>query len=179
MRTRHLANRQGFTLIELAVVLVIIGLILGAVMKGRDLIQSAQVKNFYSGFLGKWYSIGVSYYDRTGKRLSGAVDTTMISTLKKVGINPKTLIKSPDPTKREIAGEYAAGNVTLTFSKNSDGLPTLVAASIPTDVAVALDKIIDGSANGTQGTFIRGDSAADWPDANGTTTVTGNWTLDI
>ena len=36
-------NRQGFSLVELAVVLVIIGLIVGGVLKGQDLIQSAQL----------------------------------------------------------------------------------------------------------------------------------------
>ncbi|WP_410498571.1 type II secretion system protein [Chitinibacter sp. S2-10] len=38
-------QQRGFTLVELAVVLVIIGLILGAAFKGRDLIDGAKVKN--------------------------------------------------------------------------------------------------------------------------------------
>ena len=40
------ANRQqGFTLVELAIVLVVIGLIMGMAFKGRDLIDGAKVKN--------------------------------------------------------------------------------------------------------------------------------------
>ncbi len=38
-------GQQGFTLIEMAIVLVIIGLILGMVFKGRELIASAKVKS--------------------------------------------------------------------------------------------------------------------------------------
>ncbi len=40
----------GFTLIELAIVLVIIGLLLGGVLKGQELINSAKVKNMAADF---------------------------------------------------------------------------------------------------------------------------------
>ncbi len=44
-------NKQmGFTLVEIAIVLVIIGLLLGGVLKGQELINSAKVKNFASDF---------------------------------------------------------------------------------------------------------------------------------
>ena len=39
-------NEKGFTLIELAIVLVIIGIIIGAVLKGQDLIENARHKKF-------------------------------------------------------------------------------------------------------------------------------------
>ncbi|HEV7817299.1 MAG TPA: prepilin-type N-terminal cleavage/methylation domain-containing protein [Janthinobacterium sp.] len=38
-------RQQGFTLVEIAIVLVIIGLLLGGVLKGQNLIDSAKVKN--------------------------------------------------------------------------------------------------------------------------------------
>ena len=44
-------NKQsGFTLIEIAIVLVIIGLLLSGVLKGQELINSAKVKNLASDF---------------------------------------------------------------------------------------------------------------------------------
>lgn len=43
-------TQTGFTLIELAIVLVIIGLLLGGVLKGQELINSAKVKNMASDF---------------------------------------------------------------------------------------------------------------------------------
>ncbi|GAA5179155.1 hypothetical protein GCM10025771_20470 [Niveibacterium umoris] len=38
-------RQAGFTLVEMAIVLVIIGLLLGGVLKGQELIESAKVKN--------------------------------------------------------------------------------------------------------------------------------------
>ncbi len=41
-------HQRGFTLIEIAIVLVIIGLLLGGVLKGQELITSARVRNLIS-----------------------------------------------------------------------------------------------------------------------------------
>ena len=43
-------KQSGFTLIEIAIVLVIIGLLLGGVLKGQELINSAKVKNLANDF---------------------------------------------------------------------------------------------------------------------------------
>jgi prepilin-type N-terminal cleavage/methylation domain-containing protein len=43
-------TQSGFTLVEIAIVLVIIGLLLGGVLKGQELINSAKVKNFANDF---------------------------------------------------------------------------------------------------------------------------------
>src|SRR5450759_506339 len=43
-------QQSGFTLVEIAIVLVIIGLVLGGVLKGQELINSAKVKNLASDF---------------------------------------------------------------------------------------------------------------------------------
>ena len=42
--------QSGFTLVEIAIVLVIIGLLLGGVLKGQELVNSAKVKNFANDF---------------------------------------------------------------------------------------------------------------------------------
>lgn len=43
-------QQSGFTLVEIAIVLVIVGLLLGGVLKGQELINSAKVKNLAQDF---------------------------------------------------------------------------------------------------------------------------------
>jgi prepilin-type N-terminal cleavage/methylation domain-containing protein len=43
-------QQSGFTLVEIAIVLVIIGLLLGGILKGQELINSAKVKNLANDF---------------------------------------------------------------------------------------------------------------------------------
>lgn len=68
----QLRNRKGFTLIEMAIVLVIIGIILGAVMKGQDLITNAKAKNVTSA-ANNWKALIYAFADRNG-RLPGDRD---------------------------------------------------------------------------------------------------------
>jgi prepilin-type N-terminal cleavage/methylation domain-containing protein len=59
-------NRKGFTLIEMAIVLVIIGIIIGAIVKGQDLIANAQAKQLTSA-VNSWRSLAYAYMDRNGR----------------------------------------------------------------------------------------------------------------
>lgn len=62
-------NQSGFTLVEIAIVLVIIGLLLGGVLKGTELIENSKVKraaNEINGITAAFYS----YQDRY-QRLPG------------------------------------------------------------------------------------------------------------
>lgn len=56
-------NQSGFTLVEIAIVLVIIGLLLGGVMKGQELIDSTRAKSIYNDMRGIQTAIN-SYVDR-------------------------------------------------------------------------------------------------------------------
>ncbi len=62
-------QQSGFTLVEIAIVLVIIGLLLGGVLKGQELITQAKIKNVANDFNGLTAAI-YSYQDRY-KRLPG------------------------------------------------------------------------------------------------------------
>ena len=48
MRVHKSSGQRGFTLIEMSIVLVIIGLIVGGILKGQEIIESARQKNFAS-----------------------------------------------------------------------------------------------------------------------------------
>ncbi|HWA36554.1 MAG TPA: prepilin-type N-terminal cleavage/methylation domain-containing protein [Burkholderiales bacterium] len=45
-------NQAGFTLVEIAIVLVIIGLLLGGILKGQEMITQAKIKNVIADFSG-------------------------------------------------------------------------------------------------------------------------------
>jgi prepilin-type N-terminal cleavage/methylation domain-containing protein len=51
-------KQQGFTLVEIAIVLVIIGLLLGGILKGQEMITQAKIKNVSADFSG----ISAAYY---------------------------------------------------------------------------------------------------------------------
>lgn len=75
-RTWLLGNKKGFTLIEMAIVLIIIGIIIGAVVKGKDLVRGAEQKKVYTKFANAWNLSYLNFYDRTGKRLGDFWDVT-------------------------------------------------------------------------------------------------------
>jgi len=206
-----LGNNKGFTLIELAIVLVIIGLILGSVLKGKDLINSAKQKNFYSSFLKTWQLSVASYYDRTGYLLGdgtlnggtaatpngnfdnisggtfGAADG-IDATLKKVGLEVPTTNTANSGTY-SFKGAYS-GSRTITMylyylTSHTDGNADnrLYLTNMPTDLAIALDKIIDGQMDSTAGSFRQypdnTDTTGAWPDASTTTVVNASLLIDF
>lgn len=73
-----IAQQRGFTLVELSIALVIIGLLLGGVLKGQELIDSAKAKNMANDFR-NLSSLPYSYQDRfhtlPGDQSQGQLDT--------------------------------------------------------------------------------------------------------
>lgn len=64
-QTNKMQSQKGFTLVEIAIVLVIIGLLLGGVLKGQELINNAKVKSTQvniQSLTSAWYA----YQDKTG-----------------------------------------------------------------------------------------------------------------
>ncbi|CAN7251046.1 MULTISPECIES: type II secretion system protein [Acidovorax] len=59
-------RQQGFTLVELAVVLAVIGLIIGAVAIGKDVQRNAEYTKIKNKFIDQWEQAYNQYYQRTG-----------------------------------------------------------------------------------------------------------------
>jgi len=73
-------NQQGFTLIEIAIVLVIIGLLLGGVLKGQELINTARVRalnNSVDGITAAWFGFQDRYRAVPGDYLAASAEVTL------------------------------------------------------------------------------------------------------
>jgi len=73
-------KQQGFTLVEIAIVLVIIGLLLGGILKGQELIGSARVRNLAdqnSGIQAAYYGFIDRYRQVPGDWAAGAATTAI------------------------------------------------------------------------------------------------------
>jgi len=103
-------RNAGFTLIELAIVLVVIGLIIAAVLKGEDLIQNARMLDFITNPVQKAQTEALAYYDRTGQfpsqqMINGALFFPL-SAMYNAGINGVLDLKNP----------YNVGDVNLSIA---------------------------------------------------------------
>ncbi len=116
------SDHTGFTLVEMSLVLVIIGIIMASVMKGRDIISSAQETHEKHVYFTKWITLTNDYLKATGEHLAdgernggnetmpdGYVDGIYLNTgittpekdtrsrikaaLQTIGVDPCTLLK--------------------------------------------------------------------------------------
>lgn len=73
-------KQSGFTLVEIAIVLVIIGLLLGGILKGQELINSARVRSMAemnSGIQAAYYGFVDRYRRIPGDMLQAEADTAI------------------------------------------------------------------------------------------------------
>ncbi len=88
------ASQSGFTLIELAIVIVIIGLLLGGILTGRNLLEAAETRSVYTD--------AETYIDATGQFV------------KKYGSLPGDMFEAEN-----VWGQAAAGAACKTTNNNN------------------------------------------------------------
>lgn len=207
MKTTTLRNEKGFTLIEMAIVLVIIGLILGSVIKGRDVLNSAKQKKFYNNFVKSWELSVASYLDRTGNLIgdattNGGTQATRNGRFDNIsGANFAAGVEGRlEAVGLEVPISNTANSGQYTFSGTYSGSQTITMylyylyshtdarsrnalyfTNMPTDLAIALDTLVDGEADPVKGKFRQypDNTAATWPDANTTNVVRAAFTIDL
>ncbi|MBW2108290.1 MAG: prepilin-type N-terminal cleavage/methylation domain-containing protein [Deltaproteobacteria bacterium] len=178
-------DEKGFTLIEMAIVLIIIGIILGAVIKGKDLVRGAEQKKLYSTFLNAWDMAYANYYDRTGLIL-GDTDTmdnsgnrdghcsnpsteNLNSQLRRVGLDPPSQGETNSTTSRlytDSKGRQATIHVSFRYDTHQGNFMRLDA--VPNELGIAWDKMVDGQVDGTQGRLL-------YIPSTGAMGTPGNW----
>ncbi|MDX1557122.1 MAG: prepilin-type N-terminal cleavage/methylation domain-containing protein [Xanthomonadales bacterium] len=149
-------KQSGFTLVEIAIVLVIIGLLLGGILKGQELINSARVRNLadtasgvqaaYFGFLDRYRRVPGDWDQASATTAIGtAVTNPTADTNTNNGRidNPGTAVwKEPNAMWEQLAkagfiqGSYAGTNAVPT---QSNGLAPLNAFNAPMVVGRTAD----------------------------------------
>lgn len=178
-------NKKGFTLIELAIVLVIIGIIIGAVMKGQDMIENARHKKLVN-FVKQFEVISWGFLDRKGYFPGDSDKDGIINGDPSDDIKNKGRFLDPPSTNSITLGSYTfyvwLGNDNGTPKKNIIAVTKDTTPSAFEDAELAymeaFDTSIDGTANGTDGK-VRAATAAtvnssSWLVTN--PTVSGDWT---
>lgn len=99
-------KQSGFTLIEIAIVLVIIGLLLGGVLKGQELINSAKVKNLAGDF--KSIPLYVYGYQDKFKALPGD-DAAVATTHLGAAVNGVVVVKATTPVLANVGNGVING----------------------------------------------------------------------
>lgn len=105
----HSRTQQGFTLVELAVVLAVIGLILGAIAIAKDVQRNAEYEKALNKFAYQWKMAYDQYYQRTGTVLG---DCQQAPTYMVDGAD--TQISGSDACTR--AGSMAVAGIPENFS---------------------------------------------------------------
>ncbi len=137
------SNQQGFTLVELAIVLVIIGLIVGGVLVGQDMIKAAQIRAQITQI--NQFNVGVGAFRLKYDCLPGDCPTTT-TTAVGAGIGDGNGVITGYPgiaygnAVTDIASIATGGEIVRTFVDlgtagmiGYNGTVTLAAAVVPTN----------------------------------------------
>ena len=105
-------RQGGFTLVEMAVVLVIIGVILGAVMIGRDVQRNAEYTRIKQKFVDQWVVTYNSYQQRYGAPIGDNQAA------------PQLMVNGANFTSGFSGGNMSGATEPALICSGADGLPT-------------------------------------------------------
>ena len=148
-------NQKGFTLVEIAIVLVIIGLLLGGVLKGQELIKSAKIKttaNQVKQFQSAIYTFQDKYRALPGASKNSALTTlaTTEGTFQTTKAFPQLieagLISGTPDSTGKLSNEFG-GTIQINNTAPFDGTLNVCYTNLDKEQAEFLDLTIDGDAN--------------------------------
>jgi prepilin-type N-terminal cleavage/methylation domain-containing protein len=185
-----LGNRRGFSLVEMAIVLVIIGVIIGAIVKGQDLIVNSRAKQVTSA-ASTWRNLAMAFMDRNGRLPGDGAKTGIIKSFAGYSSPTKEIMSTmttapPQPVTVGSMSFYVFfGNTTgdttgrnvIVICKVADCQTAFTADEV--EIIKAVDTAFDGSADAGIGQFrgaktatITDGFAATFTDLNSTTAGT-------
>jgi len=146
-------TQRGFTLIEIAIVLVIIGLLLGGVLQGQQLIENSRVKSATNTFNGI-AAATFSYQDRYGRLPGddpGATTARGSSWLRAAGGGGNGIVNdSADPFSPTAASETELFFQDLRSAGFITGNPAdTLAAALPQNPFGGLTTVVSGTVYAT------------------------------
>ncbi|HEX2825705.1 MAG TPA: prepilin-type N-terminal cleavage/methylation domain-containing protein [Burkholderiales bacterium] len=149
-------RESGFTLIEIAIVLVIIGLLLGGVLKGQELITGARVRNLiqqqdgvkaaYFGFLDRYRALPGDY---------GAATTNISGTTADGNANGQIGGGTTAPVESILAWEHLAKSGFINGSYVYNGVTAPSDASNPKNPYAGFMQLIFDGVYGAGGAVSR------------------------
>jgi prepilin-type N-terminal cleavage/methylation domain-containing protein len=191
-----MGKTRGFTLVELAIVLVIIGIILGAILKGNELINNAKAKRLQNDLRGL-EALVYTFYDRYGRfpgdcDNNGTIEYKLLNSTAGPTLSTSTgtpsfctndnspdaafndlraaSLLNPNLSNAQVAKHVFNGYFAIGYNGTA-GYNAIAIYNIPAWAASAIDASIDGAANGTVGRVRRLDSNDDWSTTSPDTSV--------
>ena len=177
------SQERGFTLVELAIVLVIIGIIIGAVLKGQDLITNARAKKFVNA-VKAWEISQWTYMDRKGRFAgdedkNGKIGDGTTNTVK-ADLTGASFINPPYEGTGNTGNSITMGSYTFYVFFGTDAgdgagknimilCKSVACADFTAEELVyieAFDVAMDGSSDPDDGQIIGVDTAPTMADAN-------------
>jgi prepilin-type N-terminal cleavage/methylation domain-containing protein len=205
MKYRTKMQQNGFTLVELSVVLVVIGIIIGAVAIGKDLQRNATYQQINSAFVQPWAQAYQTYYERNGivvgdnataPTLKVNANTTercsadLFSDMDAAGITmPQGRAEGSEDAYAYLDSNGIPQQVTVCFQNVTWSIPgassgyvtraknVMVIKSLTPDLARFIDNQVDGRADARFGLF-REDSQQDSTSADSVEWSINNSGLD-